>query len=68
MDGEVVGIVHSGGPLEGRPLITPDDSIVVWWGNSPKYRNEITMGNDTDSIHSFLVQSLGEELANEIFS
>lgn len=67
MEGKVVGIIFGGTTLEDRPLITPEDNIVVWWGNAPKYRNEVTMVHDTDSIYNFLVQELGEGLANEIF-
>ncbi len=61
------GECQGGTSLMDRPLITPEDNIVVWWGNSPKYRNEVTMANDTDSIYNFLVQELGKELADEIF-
>jgi len=67
MQGKVVGIIYGGTTMAGRPLITAEDNLVVWWGNSEKYRNEVAMANDTDSIYNFLVKNLGKELADELF-
>lgn len=68
MEGKVVGIIFGGTALAGRPLITSEDNVVVWWGNAEKYRNEAALANTTDSIYEFLVQSLGKELADQIFA
>lgn len=67
LESRVIGIVHGATAGEGWERIGPNDQIVVWFGNAGLYWGEYTLAFDTDTIHEFIEEELGEALAAEIF-